>query len=341
MKFYAITIEPMSGIGTPIKGDTILGHFCWEVALDPSLVEGGLSHQLKKYDERPFVIFSTAFPKLKSEGGELVCALKKPAIPPPEERYADNELRIEKLRIRKEEKKRNWVIYRYGSDPMRPCEMGTLDNEGLYERSKKSNVEMRPSDLLSSKRFALEVIQSHNTINRIIGTTGEPPFAPYNCHLTYYAPGVELVLFVLLEESETDIDRVLLGLKRIGAFGFGRDSSTGMGRLEVKESNELDLPDFSAANARYTLAPCVPRQGEFQTCFFTPFVRFGRHGGSLARSANPFKNPVVMADEGAVFIPSEFNDKPFMGRAVRNVSKAESDTITQGYAPCLPLVTGS
>ena len=35
MKLYAIVIETHSGFGTPLKGDTLFGQFCWEVAMDP------------------------------------------------------------------------------------------------------------------------------------------------------------------------------------------------------------------------------------------------------------------------------------------------------------------
>ena len=46
-----------------------------------------------------------------------------------------------------------------------------------------------------------------------------------------------------------------------------------------------------------------------------------------------------MADEGAVFIPNDKGvfDKPYIGRAVTGVSKAEPSSVVQGYAPYLPL----
>ena len=46
-----------------------------------------------------------------------------------------------------------------------------------------------------------------------------------------------------------------------------------------------------------------------------------------------------MADEGAVFMPFDeaYFEKPFLGKAVRDVSKSMPKSVTQGYAPYLPL----
>jgi len=136
---------------------------------------------------------------------------------------------------------------------------------------------------------------------------------------------------------------VMKGLKRIGEFGFGRDASTGMGRFRVNGVKELAIPELDKATAYYTLAPCVPEKGSFSKLFFNPFIRFGRHGGDLARSGNPFKNPVVMADEGAVVFPAQGAKPtmPYIGRAVEGVSKSEDATVVQGYAPILPLLVRS
>ena len=73
--------------------------------------------------------------------------------------------------------------------------------------------------------------------------------------------------------------------------------------------------------------------------FFTPFTRFGRHGDVLAKSGNPFKNPVIMADEGGIFIPKnkEIFSKPYIGRAVADISKIEPKSVTQGYSLYIPV----
>jgi CRISPR-associated protein Csm4 len=75
--------------------------------------------------------------------------------------------------------------------------------------------------------------------------------------------------------------------------------------------------------------------------YFAPFTRFGRHGDVLAKSSNPFKNPVIMADEGAIFMPADLDrtmNKPYIGTAVTNISKAEPNAVTQGYSLYIPVI---
>jgi CRISPR-associated protein Csm4 len=181
--------------------------------------------------------------------------------------------------------------------------------------------------------------RSHNSINRLTGTTGsEGGFAPYQCEDICWPPGAELVVFVLVDEAALDAESLETGLSRIGDFGFGRDAGSGCGRFEVLGVEEVDIPDRTGANACYTLAPSVPETGLYRRKFFTPFIRFGRHGDRLARSRNPFKAPVVMADEGAVFIPKDSGplSRSWLGRAVKGLSLAQPEAVGQGYTIYLP-----
>ena len=80
MKLYEITIQPISGFGTPLKGDTIFGHFCWQARYNPTLLAGGLQKQIDRYAERPFAVFSSAMPKIEADNTH---ALRRPALPMP------------------------------------------------------------------------------------------------------------------------------------------------------------------------------------------------------------------------------------------------------------------
>ena len=192
-----------------------------------------------------------------------------------------------------------------------------------------------------SGSFITPATQYHNTINRLTGTTGEGGFAPFAVEQNVFYPETELALFVGIDEDLIKIEQVLEGLERIGLVGFGKDASTGLGRFDMGEEAEVDLSSLGSGspNACYTLAPSVPEKELFSEMFFSPFTRFGRHGDVLAKSGKPFKNPVIMADEGAVLMPNN-NDvfkKPYIGRAVRNVSKAEPNTVVQGYSLYIPV----
>ena len=70
-------------------------------------------------------------------------------------------------------------------------------------------------------------------------------------------------------------------------------------------------------------------------------TRFGRHGNELALAGKPFKTPVLLAASGAVLTPSgRFTVPPFVGQGLGGagqLSKAETATVQQGYAPVAPI----
>jgi CRISPR-associated protein Csm4 len=338
LKLYAITLKPTSGFGTALKGDTLFGHFCWQAAYDSSLLEGGLEKQIAIYPEKPFAVFSSAFPKL-TKGRSTSYVLKRPDLPfsfmlPLKTDKKGN------MEQSKEFKKKKWMLVDENLHLDIKAVNFISDHDLLKEAQRVLTQEaIRQMKKAEKSEFMKMFFQSHNKINRITQTTGAEGFAPYAKENIYYFPETELVVFVLIEESATDIDRVALGLERIGNWGFGRDASTGLGRFELGEQDELPIQVLADSNACYALSPCVPEKGTFKEVFFTPFVRFGKHGDRLATFGNPFKNPVIMADEGAVFIPTDktlFN-KPYIGQAVTHVSKTMPGTVVQGYAPYLPL----
>jgi len=333
LKFYEITIRPISGFGTPLKGDTLFGHFCWQVAYEPDLVEGGLERALESYGERPFAVFSSAFVRLES--GNVRYLLPRPCLPVScfLEKGMTRRARYEAV---KDLKSRKWLSVREGLKL-------DLGGESLADVT-GTLLEKTPNSKTPEAREGHEgivgmFVQAHNSINRLTQTTSGPEFAPYATDVHYYHPALELAFFVLVDEGMTDIERVKRGMENIGRFGYGRDASTGLGRFDVCDVAELKLERPEGVNACYTLAPCVPEKGAYREIHYSPFVRFGKHGDRLATAANPFKNPVVMADEGAVLIPkkAEALNKSFVGQAVSGISKAEPGTVVQGYAPYIPL----
>lgn len=340
MKLYEIVIKPVSGFGTPLKGDTLFGHFCWQAAYDPSLLNGGLDKWIECYQNEPFAVLSSAWPKFYRKG-KFYYALRRPDLPLSFLFSSSADDKIKALKELKENKKRKWMIVdedfslalesaKYVAD-FELLEMAQNQVSGETERIMRGK---------AHREFYTEFMQQHNTINRLTSTTGEGMFAPFSETSFFYYPETELAIFALIDERATDIERFMEAFERIGRTGFGRDASTGYGQFGMGKWEEKHLPSNDSANACYALAPVVPEKDKFSDMYFTPFVRFGKHGDRLAKSGNPFKNPVVMADEGAVFMPKE-NDafkKPFIGTAVLNTSKIEQHTVVhQGYAPYLPI----
>jgi len=332
MKTYVVKIRPESSFGTPVKGDTLFGAFCWQVAENPSLLQGGLDRWIADYSERPFALFSSAYPLLAS-GEDRAYALRRPELPAailgdPESVTSCEE----RLTLRKRNRARRWLITPKDLRPTLSWEYLVDDGE-LQRRLSTSLAEKRPAGPVF-----LQAEEQHNMINRLTMTTGKGDFAPYSMEGTWYLPGMKLVLFVALDEEACSAEQLQDGMERLGTWGFGRDASTGKGRFSVCGIEEIDWPRPAAGQALLTLAPCVPEPGRYREYYFAPFTRFGRHGAQLLHTGKPFKCPVIMADEGGVFIPAEDEsiDRPYIGRAVTGVSKAMESTVVQGYALVLP-----
>jgi CRISPR-associated protein Csm4 len=334
VKLLEITIEPQSDFATPLKGDTLFGHFCWQVAYDRDLVEGGLSEALARYDEQPFAVFSSAFPFLRSGCGARY-ALPRPQLPL-SWLFPDRESTlVNRIARRKALKARRWMLVDGGLS-LGFAETAFVNDPELWQ----ALLGDRPFENDRHGHLVRPFEQPHNTIHRLTQTTGKGPFAPHAISSQSFHPQLRLVLFVVIDPSVTDAERICSGLTRIGQFGFGRDASTGKGRFAVDTCREIDTPDPGGCNALYTLSPSVPETGNGAECFFSPFVRYGRHGDVAANSPAPFKAPVVMADEAAVFLFE--NGLPmrsangFLGRSVHGISRIHPDAVHQGFAPCLP-----
>jgi len=341
VKVYEIILKPLSGFGTPLKGDTLFGHFCWQIAYDGSLCNIPMKEAIKMYPERPFSVFSSAYPRLKTTSAWFY-ALRTPALPL-EMLFTMPDEKVEMLKKRKDYKAKRWMLVEKGKRINSFRDAQFVNDHELFERfianaSMKTRKALRQS---GASRFAFNFTQSHNTINRITGTTGEGGFAPFAVGQVVFAPESELVVFAGIDEEMISTKQLSLAFERIGATGFGKDASTGLGRFKIGTVEEIDLESMGNAtpNACYTLAPCVPQKNCFNEVFFLPFTRFGRHGDVFAKSENPFKAPMLMADEAAVFKPkkSDVFKKPYIGMPVSGISKTEPGTIAQGYSLYVPV----
>ena len=337
MKVYAVTIIPESPFGTPLKGDTLFGQFCWQAVLNDELLDNGFDHWIGLYPERPFAVFSSAWPQIVEPSGTTIYCLPKPAMPTV---FPDTMSRQERAENRKKAKAKKWLpITANRLEDIASC--NPVNDRELFERHLEtlSEEEKRLLQYLpeNQRKPIITSNRAHNSINRQTMTTGKG-FDPFSMDNFHYLPGLELVIFIGIDEDALDRERLSRGLKNIGRFGFGRDASTGLGRFSLGEINEIDWPQLKNNQACFTLAPCVPEPDHYSQQFALPFTRFGRHGDQLVLSNNPFKNPIVMADEGAVFYPTDgmMPDKPYIGTAVTGLSQVQKNTVGQGYSLYLP-----
>jgi CRISPR-associated protein Csm4 len=342
MKIYGITIRPASAFGTPLKGDTIFGHFCCQAAEDRSLLHNGLDHWIERYAEAPFAVFSSAWPVFERDDGIRI-AVTRPVglVAAPAAGLAENN-RCDRIKKNKADKKRKWLLLDV-SLKVKICDELLKSDSELFELflESREGADVTSLRLLGKehRRICTTVSQPHNSINRLVSSTAGGEFAPFSHDNLQYLPGLSLIIFVAVNEEALGVEQLQRGFERIGAWGYGRDASAGLGRFTVESVKEFVWPKAEdTASGCWTLGPSVPQKNTFLRCHATPFTRFGKHGPSLAVSGNPFKNPVVMADDGAVLYPADraLFGTPYLGTAVTGVSAVDKRTVAQGYSLYLP-----
>ncbi len=328
MQLYEITITADSLFGTPLVGDTLFGQLCWQFIMDTSLLQKEFAQVIAAYKEQPFCILSSAFPKVVLHGSAGY-AIPRPALSLfTGSGTADRRQRRIFLDRRKEMKRKKWLFVDQSLRPDFTTDL--LLNEADLAASAWPDGDGTTRYYKSFHKAGEEM---HNSINRLTGTTGEG-FAPYSTPVTSILPGAILAVFALLDEEVCQPQALRTAFERIGAFGYGRDASSGKGRFAVCGIEKKVAPSTEGANACYALAPSVPEMGDVACAWCTPLTRFGKHGGGAQLGAHPFKSPVVMADTGAVLVMRP--ERLWLGQGITGVSKQIPATVVQGYAPCLP-----
>lgn len=305
MKALTFTLRPLTPFGTPLAGDTLFGQLCWVLALRRG--EQALERALEGYTEgRPFAVLSDAFP---------AGMLPRPTLPD----HAAG-LRAADPELRKQLRRRRWL----------PAEHALLPLPQWIDKAEPGG-------------DALNAVRTQNTINRVTGTTGRGMFAPRQVERIEFAPGTLLEVHAVHDPARLPADELHALLADIGALGFGRDASTGLGKFEVVQRRER--PPAAAALHAMALAPCAPDAAALDAggCWWLPLTRFGRHGGTaaLGGGGGPFKRPILIARTGAVLRWREPCAPLFhgqgLGGAARPLSAVVKGTVHQGYAPLQPL----
>ena len=309
-----LTLSPGSPFGTPLKGDTLFGQLCW--AVRHRFGEARLTELLRGYAVgNPFLVVSDAFP---------AGFLPRPALPL--HRFAEVS-----GADRKQVKKRRWLPREHFSRPL-PQWLTYAVAENDIVKQFDADVQ----DLIAGHS------QPHNTINRLTGTTGTGEFAPYATSQYWFAPSLTLDVYIAYDDRRISPDEIRLLLIDVGASGYGRDASIGLGKFAVEAVGNESWPAQDGANAWMTLAPCATQGLDFdpEKSWYQPFTRFGRHGDVAVHSGRPFKNPVLLADSAALLTPRSWQPTSFTGQGLGGdgrLSKARDfeETVHQGYAPVL------
>lgn len=309
MDMITLRIRPLSPFGTPPLGDTLFGQLCWAIRHQSG--EARLRELLDGYlENRPFAVVADALP---------AGYLPRPALPLSWfEQPADAD--------RKRLKQRNWIPHDALHQPLRNW----------------LNVARSDREVTGHPDFSLRESwpQPHNSINRLTGTTGEGGFAPYTMMQIGFAPGLTLDLHVVFDPTRSSAAELREMFESMGATGFGRDASIGLGKFAVEESAAASPTAQANANVYLTLAPCAPQGCGFlsHASRYQPFTRFGRHGDIALQKGQPFKTPVLLAAAGAVLKPSCYAKTHYVGQGLGGdgrLSRAIPETVHQGYAPVI------
>lgn len=317
VNYYIFKIKPLSFFGSLPKGDTIFGRICWEIFYRYG--EDKLKSLLTNYENSPFMVCSTFYP-LKND----VVYFKTPSVPL-NKLYSKKDLSRGNV---KDFKRKKWF----------EINLSNLKEAKLEKNSFLSDKELRERGIIVS-----DYRYTHNTINRITGTTGDENnsmFSPFD--ELYIVYSCNLCFFVALDENKFKISDLKELFIRVGKLGFGKDSSTGYGKFELLEDpKKIDLSINQCY--LYALSPFVPKKEDKDKIevYFSPFIRYGKHGEFLAKQGNSAKKAIIMADEGSIIYDEGNNIKePIYGTGIKNISELQKEAVAQGYSIFIPIKIG-
>jgi CRISPR-associated protein Csm4 len=329
LKTYEIIIKPLSAFSTPLKGDTFFGQFCWQLIYSRSFKNEDFDEAVKKYKEMPFIVFSSAFPAVK-ENNSFTRFIPKPEYTWFKSLSAKS--RYESINENKKLKKKKWL------------KIADLNKAELSVKNLCSDKDIinDSENLLSQPDLISEDTRTRNKINRISFTTSGNGFDPYVSKVNYFYKDLYLSIICVADTDIISPDIIQESVKNIGITGFGKDASIGLGRYDFVSIKELKFQKPDKNHLILTLSPFVPEKKKFEKIYFKPFTRFGKHGDILAAGTNPFKRPVIMADECSIIIPFEnkFPKFNYLGKGITGASFTQPNTIVQGYSPWMPIRTG-
>lgn len=311
MDTLRLEIEPRSAFGGPIKGDTLFGQLCWAIVHRRGT--DGLNTLLEGYSSgQPFLVCSDAFP---------TGFLSRPTLPL-------DAYQPLKDHDRKSVKKRQWLPLEHLAEPT-----DTWLAHCREEREVVAAITGKEGRLMTTQA------QPHNSIHRQRNTTHGGEFAPYTMPQHWFASGLRLDIWIRFDSGRISQDEVSSLMEDIGATGYGRDASIGLGKFTIHACESTSLKGSSNANALMTLAPCAPQGQGFDAArsFYEPFTRFGRHGDRAVHSGRPFKSPLLLANTGAILSGND-SSLHVTGQGLGGdgtLSNAITATVHQGYAPCV------
>ncbi|ADD26998.1 type III-A CRISPR-associated RAMP protein Csm4 [Meiothermus ruber] len=250
----------LSSITAPPRAPTLWGHLAWWVRYTQG--EEKLKEWLEAFQHDPPFLFSSAFP---------TGYLPRPYLP---------QLQVEDTQARKALKKIRYLSLKTFARVIQEGEQALRDAPELKEGK-------APKVTLAS--------QTRVGINRTTGTAQEGIL--FTDRVYWLNDKAQQQTWTVYAQVRQQADYLEQALREVGTFGYGGKASVGLGRFEVVDTQELELPEAENPTHYVILSPTLP-QGEG---FYALETYWGRLGGHFALAETPFKRPYLRAVEGSVF----------------------------------------
>ncbi len=314
MKTSRVRIRFQSRCVTPLHSDTLFGHICWMYRYTKG--EDALRRDiLKGYDSTPSLLVSDGFPS-----GYLPCP-KLPAIGEEDtldlyEKAGGGRGLVPFLKRMKTIRKTRWIL---------AADMLSLSDSLMPRRLAEIILNREESD--GTEKIGgnpLEALVPHNTINRMSGTVDKAGGFFHSRENRITGLAFDIYLKINLPWDDATIQGLFAD---IGRWGYGADSSSGMGRFVVEEVASADLPEVG--DAVLSLSHFVPDE-ELGEGWYDLEIKFGKLGGSYSQGTGAFpKTPMVLLRPGAVFRIK--TTKTYYGRSLGPVHPIRRDVRNQTY----------
>jgi CRISPR-associated protein Csm4 len=276
----------------------MFGHFCWAIRYQDG--EESLERFLKGYDaDSPApVLFSSAFlsgciprPTLPHLRREQALAFVERHFGKDKASIFEGLSRIKTWNKRRLIKIKHWKVLK-----------DSYDDEALYELFQSGDIDEEGKKITE--------LSSHNVISREMGTVPSEGGGLFTREKIWYDSEISLDIYVLINDSamETSVDNFLT--QYLPKNGFGADKSLGMGAFDICRDEDFDPGDFEVASANALMSlslTAFPDMGNYRA-FYRLKTKFGKLGDVFSTTSptggdtRPFKKPVLMYEEGAVFV---------------------------------------
>ncbi len=267
-KIYRWKIKPLSSFITPWQSDTIYGHIFW--ALRFLYGEEELKNVIDEFKSfNPPFICSNGFINdyIPYFGSKVV------------EKNIKNDVK-ELEKIKRLKRIKEYEI----------ADFNKMRKEGIDKLSLEK--------YLGRAKGFLESSVTHNTVNRLAGTTTENSL--YNLEEKFIDGTVSIYIKL---RNDYEVEKLYSALKYIEANGFGKKSSSGKGQIEIKEFEEYkDFESNFDYNGYIVLSNYVPREGDYSEVISGEILtKRGKVAEGSEIAEFPFKKPFVYYVPGSIF----------------------------------------